>query len=225
VLFRSELLGLYYDFVHEIDYQIGRILDHLEKLGIRDQTMVVLTADHGDMAGGHMLVDKGFPYEEAHHIPMILRPPADSPLADLIGTTSDQLVYNMDVYPTVLEMAGIPDESLDGCSLIGPLAGTKEPRDELLFEFHGLRALYSQRTLLTNEGRKYVFTPGDFDELYDLVTDPLEMRNLLDELGRPLADSGVSQGEVDALRDRLADYSEKAGDPLRRSIHTYYNWG
>ncbi len=228
----KELVGLYYDFVHEIDFQIGRIIDHLTAAGLMENTLVAVTADHGDMAGSHMLVDKGFPYEEAHHIPLIIRPPDDGAglaLGSNRGRSCDDLAFNMDLFPTVLEMAGVPDSSLDGQSLLGAIGGApdRDKRSELYLEFHGLRALYSQRTLLTDDGLKYVFTPGAFDEVYDLAADPSELRNLLATSGEPAAQargSGVDGEKVEGLRRRLHSCAQLHGDPLERSIAQYFNW-
>lgn len=207
-----ELLGLYYDFTHMIDYEIGRLTDHLKDRGVDGDTLVIITADHGDMAGSHMLVDKGFPYEEAHHIPLIFSWPGMT--EDRIE--SDGLVTNMDVFPTVLDALGIPDETLDGKSFLPLLRGGSSEREDLYLEFHGLRALYSQRTLITKDGWKYIFSPGDFDELYHLPSDPGEMANL--------AENGEHRDKLTALRERLHKRAVQFGDPLARSMGQFFDY-
>ena len=90
-------MGLYYDFTTMIDFQIGRILDRLEQLGLSDNTIVLFESDHGDMIGSHGgLFDKGFMYQEAYRVPMIVRWPARFGRAK----TCNDLVYNMDLMPT-----------------------------------------------------------------------------------------------------------------------------
>lgn len=172
-----EIVGLYYDYASMIDQQVGRILDHLDKLGLRDNTIVIFESDHGDMTGSHGLFDKGFMYEEAFRIPMIVRWPARS----RGPRTCDALVYNMDIFPTILDAVGRPDEGLDGRSFLAALAGgaLPNPRESIYLEFHGIRYLYSQRALVTADGYKYLFNAGDFDEFYDLNRDPGELINQL----------------------------------------------
>lgn len=173
-----EIVGLYYDYTAMIDGEIGRILDHLDRLGLRDKTIVVFESDHGDMTGSHGLFDKGFMYEEAFRIPLIVRWPGRAEA----GRRCDELIYNMDVFPTLLDALGRPDESLDGVSFLNALEGEPlaKPRDAIYLEFHGIRYLYSQRALVTRDNYKYIFNAGDFDEFYDLNRDPGELRNLLD---------------------------------------------
>lgn len=190
----AEIIGLYYDFTAMIDYEIGRILKSLKELGLEDDTLVIFTSDHGDMTGSHGgLLDKGFLYEEAHRIPLIVSGPGVEK-----GIENDDLVMNMDIFPTILDYLGLSREERSGQSFLGALGGltghphaslmkdnsvselqdcTYTPRDALYMEFHGLRFLYSQRALLTAEGLKYIFTPGDQDELYDLNDDPGELKN------------------------------------------------
>ena len=173
-----ELVGLYYDYTSMIDQQIGRIIEQLDKLGLADNTIVILTADHGDMTGSHGLFDKGFMYQEAFRIPLIVRWPARCPRP----IRCDELVYNMDVFPTILDAIGRPDEQLDGKSFLPALEGKPLPnaREAIFLEFHGIRYLTSQRALVTKSGYKYIFNAGDFDEFYDLNKDPGELKNAID---------------------------------------------
>jgi arylsulfatase A-like enzyme len=78
-------------------------------------------------------------------------------------------------------------------------------------EFHGLRYLYTQRSIITDDNWKYIFTPGDIDEVYDLDSDPAEMRNLLHDPG--------SAGKTADLRDRLMRSVVEAGDPVMDAVH------
>ncbi len=98
-----ELVGLCYDYTALVDHEIGRVLDRLESLGLAENTIVFFTSDHGDMAGSHGgLLDKGFLYEEAHRVPLIVRWPAKF----RGGEVRSQLVSNMDILPTVLDVTG-----------------------------------------------------------------------------------------------------------------------
>ena len=200
-----EIVGLYYDYTTMIDQQIGRVLDRLEQLGLADNTIVVFASDHGDMIGSHGgLFDKGFMYQEAYRVPLIVRWPARTRAPG----TCDELVYNMDIMPTILAVLDQPDETLDGKSFLPCLEGKPlpEPRQDIYLEFHGIRYLYSQRALVTKDGYKYIFNPGDIDEFYDLNKDPGELVNLVDSQDR--------QEEVRDMRERLKAAAQAVRDPI-----------
>ncbi len=203
-----ELVGLYYDYLSMIDQQIGRILQRLDQLGLAENTIVILTADHGDMAGSHGLFDKGFMYQEAFRIPLIVRWPARCRSAKVC----DGLVYNMDLFPTILDALGQPDAALDGNSFLNALdsKALTNSRDAIFVEFHGIRYLLSQRALVTRDGFKYIFNAGDFDECYDLNKDPGELSNVID--------SSDYRAVVTRLRDRLKEAAAQSRDPIQDDI-------
>ena len=205
----KELIGLYYDYTTFIDAQIGRIIDYLDELGIRDNTTIIFTTDHGDMKGVHGgLIDKGFLYEEAMHIPFIVSHPEHR-----TGEVRNQFVSNMDVLPTFVDMLGDDISALDGKSLIPTLSDkSKSIREAMYSEFHGIRFLYTQRMLIDEANMKYIFTPGDEDELYDLNVDPGELKNLIDNA--QYADIKISlqnkiKKEAVASKDPVMDYVYK----------------
>jgi arylsulfatase A-like enzyme len=204
----QEIVGLYYDYTSMIDQEIGRILDHLKRLGMENNTIIVFEADHGDMIGSHGLFDKGFMYQEAFRIPLIVRWPARSRVA----RTCDELVYNMDIFPTILDALGQVDKTLDGRSFLSAIEGSPIPesRDAIYLEFHGIRYLNSQRALVTRTGYKYIFNAGDFDEFYDLNKDPGELRNLIG--------SAEYQATVANLRGQLKAAAARARDPIQDNI-------
>jgi arylsulfatase A-like enzyme len=178
----QEMVGLAYDYNAQVDAEIGRLLAHLDRLGLSDNTIVFFTSDHGDMTGSHGgLVDKGYMYEETQRVPLIVRlPDSDTP-----GLIRDELVYNMDIMPTIFDLIGQElANQIDGQSLRPYLTGDpggESGRDAIYMEFHGIRCLHTQRGLVTQNGFKYIFNPLHEDELYDLINDPGELRNLLDD--------------------------------------------
>lgn len=202
-----EIVGLYYDYTSMIDAQIGRILDRLDSLGLAGKTIVIFESDHGDMIGGHGLFDKGFMYEDNFRIPLIVRWPARSG-----PRTCNALVYNMDIFPTLLDVLGCPDQTLDGKSFLKALEGGAIPnaREAIYLEFHGIRYLSSQRAVVTREGYKYIFNPGDFDEFYDLNKDPGELHNLINSVAHRQA--------IDRVFAQLKLASALSGDPIRDYI-------
>jgi arylsulfatase A-like enzyme len=97
-----EVLAAYYGQVSMIDHGIGRILDALEEEGIRDETVIAFTADHGDHTGQFGWFFKGTMYEGSAHVPLIVDDPAGAS-----GVECEHVVNNLDLYETVLERAGV----------------------------------------------------------------------------------------------------------------------
>jgi choline-sulfatase len=207
-----EIVGRYYDCTAMLDAQIGRLLDRLDALGLAENTLVVFTSDHGDMTGAHGGAnDKGLMYEEAHRIPLIIAAPGVAPR----GARSGALVYNMDIFPTLLEALGLAADTPHGRSFLPVLRDPAAPaREEIYLEFHGIRFLYSQRGMVTADGWKYIFTPGDTDEVYDLNTDPAELRNRIED--------PACADRVEALRGQLMNLANRVGDPLAPCVGKYF---
>jgi arylsulfatase A-like enzyme len=162
------------------------------------------------MMGSHGLQDKGFMYEEAHHVPLLIRLPGQRG-----GRACQELVYNMDIMPTLFDLIGENlDTNVDAESLMPFLMdGNKEGREAIYLEFHGVRYLHTQRGIITRDGYKYIFNPADEDELYNLNSDPAEMNNLLMEDSHPQA------GE---LRQQLIALARAYGDPVQDCIAKWF---
>lgn len=205
-----EALAQYYAAVTLIDEQVGRVVDELDALALRDDTVIVYTSDHGLNAGHHGLWGKGnatYPYnmlEESIRIPMI----ANAPGRILPRQTRAEPVTLCDLHDAVLDVAGIdiPAEErerlrLPGRSLLSLCvaeAAGSWPR-EVFGEYGDLRMIRTDRYKLIRRG-----TPGS-GELFDLRADPRETRNLLD-------DSDYREVLADLDR-RLTDYFAEHEDP------------
>lgn len=183
----AEAIRHYYAFTSLIDQQIGRVLDHLDATGLRDNTIVVLTADHGETLGSHGgLIDKGWHhFEEIQRIPLIvsfperLRPAGLKP-----GAVIEDWASLADVYPTILEMAGAHCETgqVQGRSLMPLLRGEAVTwRDAVFVEFYGVNSLATSMVSVRRGNLKYGWNCSNLDELYDLEADPHEMKNLIDD--------------------------------------------
>ena len=135
-------------------------------------------SDHGDYCGAHGLYLKGVPaFREAYHIPCIMRWPRGihNP-----GRSVDAFVTLADFAPTFMELAGVtPPDRLTGRSLVSFLDGQvpADWPDTVYGQLNGVELYYSQRIVATHDF-KYVYNGFDFDELYDLRSDPHEMVNL-----------------------------------------------
>jgi arylsulfatase A-like enzyme len=184
------LIHGYYAATSYVDAQIGVVLDHLEKLGLAENTIVVLWGDHGWHLGDHGLWSKHTVLEQATRSPLIFRWP-QSPNASRSFTTP---VEFLDVFPTLVEMAGIdPPPGLDGRSLVPLFVGSPAfPPLPARSQFQRTVGNnepcmgYSIRTdrYRWTEWRKTNFAANDYSgpvvatELYDYQNDPLETKNL-----------------------------------------------
>lgn len=184
--------AFYYACVSFIDQQVGRLLDALEKLGERDNTLVIFTSDHGELLGDYHAFGKRSFLEPAARVPMIVSHPGQLPEGD----TCDALTSLVDVMPTCLQAAGIDVEpyDLDGLSLHDLATGRAE-RDHLIGQLNdGPMGLY----MIRDERWKYIYSaPDERAYLFDLDQDPGEMVNRID--------APAAAGEARRLEGRLRD--------------------
>jgi len=173
---RRRVKALYYGQISLIDKGVGRILRALDELGLAENTLVIFTADHGEMLGDHGSWGKHLPYEASARIPMLVRLPGRTEP----GRVCDDLVSLLDILPTALDVAEMPAAAgeLPGRSLLGREGGgLKEPRKRLVIEY----GREESRWLALHDGRwRYArYLRDGWEELYDLESDPGEERNLL----------------------------------------------
>lgn len=201
-------LRYYYAFTTLIDEQIGRMLDHLEKTGLAENTVVIFAADHGETIGSHGgLTDKGWHhFEEIHRVPFMVRFP-DGKNAGQVRTP---LVSLVDLYPTVcaLAQASYDETSVHGQSLLPLVDDPNVPwRDTVVSEFGGVNSVAMTQRTLRHDQYKYGYNCSGEDELYDLERDPWETTNLLHHPDYREVASG--------LRRRLFDWMGETRDPAR----------
>jgi N-acetylglucosamine-6-sulfatase len=166
-----------------VDESLGRMLDVLEEKGELENTVVVVTSDHGFFYGEHGLSEeRRLAYEESLRIPLVIRYP---PLVEA-GALIDPMVLTLDLAPTFLELGGVAPKPLDGRSLVPLFRGeTGDWRDLFFVEYYsdivfprivnmGYEAVRTERYKLIH----YLELQG-MDELYDLEIDPYEMTNLI----------------------------------------------
>ena len=188
--------------VRSVDENVGRVLDYLEASGLAENTLVIYTSDQGFYLGEHGWYDKRFMYEESHRTPLMIRYP---PLT-AAGSTTDALALNIDLAPTLLELAGVtvpPD--LQGRSLL-PVLGGQTPadwRESIYYRYY--QQMNSYHRVARHEGvrdQRYKlihFTEPGFEgyELYDLEQDPGELANRIDD--------PALAATKDRLTERLAE--------------------
>ncbi|MFN2383264.1 MAG: sulfatase-like hydrolase/transferase, partial [Gemmatimonadota bacterium] len=175
-----------------LDRVIGAMLDRLAAQGRLDSTVVIFLSDNGWLAGEHRYRGKGVVYEEATRVPFALRYPPLVPSP----RTEERLVANIDIAPTLYELAGLPiPDGVDGRSLATLLRGGAW-RDALLLE--GWRGAGPPWTAIHTGRYVYVETRNERAELYDLATDPAQHDNVA---GEP-----AQADRVAALRVRLQGF-------------------
>jgi len=196
----AEAVRYYYAFATLIDRQIGRLVEYLDASGLRENTIIIFTADHGETLGTHAgLTDKGFHhFEEIQRIPFVAwLPPALAQGRG--GAVVTEWASLVDVYPTLLDYAGAPateDEGLPGRSLRPLLEGRETAwRDSAFVEFFGVNSLITTMASARHGRYKYGWNSTSEDDLYDLEADPHEMHNLI---GDP-----ACAGVVQEMRERL----------------------
>jgi choline-sulfatase len=165
----------YYGSVSYVDDQVGVLLNALSDSRFADNTVVLLLADHGDMLGERGLWYKMNFFEPACRIPLIVHAPGRFAPRRVAGSAS-----LVDILPTLCELAGHPPQDyatpLDGVSLAAQLAGAPA-RDEVVGEYLAEGAIAP--LVMIKRGRyKFVHSPVDPDQLYDLIDDPDEIRNI-----------------------------------------------
>ncbi len=180
-----EAIALNYGSITHIDDAIGSVLAALDELGLRDNTVVVFTSDHGDFFGDHQLLLKGpVHYNGILQTPLIWADPQHD------GARRDPgLCSSIDIAPTVLERAGVaPFHGIQGRSLLPAiLEGTPMDRDALVIEEEGQRVMFGfdqrvrMRTLRTPEWRMSLYHGVPWGELYRLADDPDECHNRWDD--------------------------------------------
>ena len=196
-----------------VDDSIGRVLDYLQKAGLANDTLVMYMGDNGFSFGEHGLIDKRQMYESSQRVPFL----AHCPEIIESGTVVERLVQNIDIAPTVLELAGLEKpQNMDGLSMVKLLKGKEtEWRDRVYYEYYWERNFPHTPTThgIRTEKWKYIHYHGiwDIDELYDLENDPDEMNNLIN--------SPDHQDLVEKFNQELWDWLEATGGmqiPLRR---------
>jgi arylsulfatase len=171
----QQVKALYYGMVSLADNAIGRIIDAIDQLNLHENTIIVFLSDHGDYLGDHGFYGKGLPYDSVLRVPMIWAGPGIQS-----DHTIDSVESTLDITPTVLDIAGIPEpEAMQGTSLKTILDGENQKRSSIAMtenddDFAGVR----MRTITTRCWRLTYYLNENFGELIDRQNDPNEMQNL-----------------------------------------------
>jgi arylsulfatase A-like enzyme len=203
----AEIRAIYHGMQAEVDAEIGRVIDHLKQSGDYENTLIIMTSDHGEMLGDHYLFGKFSYFDAAFHIPLIVRAPGAGMTR---GGRVDAFSEAIDVMPTILDALGLEVPSqVDGRSLEPFLRGEVPPnwRDGVHWELDfrdvlmgqperdfGLTLDQCQLSVVRDERYKYVHFPGLPALFLDLERDPGEFDN---------------RAEDPDYRDLVLEYAQK----------------
>ncbi len=215
------VMAKYYQQIYAIDAAVGMLRRAVDEAGVAGNTIFIFTSDNGFLCGAHGYASKVLPYEEASRVPLVIFDPR-TPAARR-GIRCDALTGNIDIAPTVLELAGVrPPADMDGQSLVPCLDDPEVSlHDELaLMNVWGPHPVHSLAIVTTEY--KYIYWPYAADglipteELYDMQSDRLEMHNLVGQPRHAIA--------LDGMRDR---YDALVEAWRRRSVpfHGYARFG
>lgn len=208
----------YYGMIANFDDNMGRLARYLDASGLSDNTILVITSDHGEMLGSHGRFNKMVPYEESVHIPLIFRAPGRIPA----GGTSDALYAPIDHMPTLCELAGITvPHTADGMSLARAVVGERmRGRDAALmmnytshWDFFDTGTNWPEWRGLRTRTHTYAKWLDGREELYDNLADPYQMHNL----------AGADLPRVQRMRAELASELAAAHDAFLPGT-AYADW-
>lgn len=186
----------YHATIEEVDMEIGKVLNALEELGLREDTLIIYSSDHGEMARAHGAVSKISLYEDSARVPLIINEPGLPG-----GVVRDEPVSLIDIYPTVSEAVGIPSAIFArGNSLLDLAHGKEDPaRPDFAFSESHANGCITGSFMIRHGDWKLIENVGYDPILFNLKEDPQEMNNLI---AHDSADP-VVQEKLYTLRRRL----------------------
>ena len=222
----DEVMAIYHKMVHGVDAAVGMIRAAVKEAGVTENTVFIFTSDNGFFCGSHGYGSKVLPYEESTNVPLIVFDPRHSSSGKKLRSAA--LTANIDVAPTILELAGLEAPAdMDGVSLLPLLDNPKVAVRETatLINVWGPQAAHSYGVVTRDY--KYLYWPyeaGELEpteELYHLAKDPGELTNLAPLKGKDLKKMRVVyDAAVEAWKRDTVDYNgyEEYGEIFDRSI-------
>ncbi len=220
-----QIRATYYGMITEVDAQIGRLIDYLKEVGAYDDTLVIFTSDHGDHLGDHWMFAKYSYFEQAFHIPLIVRDPSPE-AGHAQGAVVDAFTESIDVMPTIIERLGLEiPVQCDGHSLL-PFCRGERPQGWRR-EYHaeldlrspndggapplGLAINQCTANIIRGERYKYVHFTALPSLFFDLEEDPDEFQNL--------AADPAYQGRVLEYAGKMLSWRMEHDDPALTDLH------
>ena len=219
---RAKVIPAYMGLIKQCDDQLGRLLDYLELTDQKNNTMIILTSDHGDYLGDHWLGEKDLFHEQSVKIPLIIFDPRKE-AGVTRGTTCDVLVESIDLTATFIDAAGgkVPDHIVEGRSLMPWLHGEIKPwRKFVISEYDysvtpqaaklGIEPRDARLFMIFDGRYKMMHAEGGFRPmLFDLKEDPEEYNDL--------AKGKTHQNELDRLYSDLGSWGRRLSQRVTKS--------
>jgi len=203
--------------IASVDENVGRLLDYLEEAGLAENTVVVYSSDQGFFLGEHGWYDKRWMYEPSLRMPLLVRWPGRI----AAGSVTDLLVQNVDFAPTFLDFAGVAKpEDMQGRSLVGVLRGERPSdwRRGVYYHYYEYPAVHMVPRHYGVRTDRYklihYYQRGEW-ELFDLMTDPEELRSVYDEAAYSRVVASLKT-ELARLRARYRDHNPQT--PSDRAV-------
>lgn len=191
---KRQLIAAYYGMVELVDGYCGMVLDALDRLQIREETLVIWTADHGDQMGEHDLFLKFNMREASVHVPLLIDDP------DIDAGVNQDLIEHIDLFPTICDRVGAETpESVQGRSLMPLLRGQTPAdwRDAVFSQIGDIQMVRTKEEKLNAYG-------GEAGEYFNLADDPQEFYNRIED--------GSVEGRVEKLGERLKEWEASRSD-------------
>jgi len=211
----KEVIKAYYGDISCLDEQIGHLVEQLKANGLYDNTVIIYLADNGYHLGNHGLGNKITMHEESVRVPLFLH----SPLLPVKHEKSDALVSSLDVFPTILDFAGVPALLQFMGKSLRPILNDSSAtvRDHVVSECVGPpeKRLGTGHRMVRTDHFKYILSSSDEEAFFDLQTDPYELKNLF-------GDSALKD-EIERHRTLLREWMISVGEkrlPLAEVIAT-----
>jgi arylsulfatase A-like enzyme len=203
------MIADYYALVTEIDDWVGRIINKLDELKLRENTLIIFMSDHGEMLGAHGMREKNVMLEESVRVPLILNYPSK-----ITGRRIETPVSTLNVFSTILDYAGVKAES-DGYSLRNLANGKTASVDFTVAEWNWEKQEVPNLMIRTKEWKLLISRYNDkknLDALFDLKNDPFELNNLL------YTNKQENIKTAETLKSKLVNYLESVKYPYLEEV-------
>jgi arylsulfatase A-like enzyme len=208
------MVANYYAFVTEIDDWVGKILEKLDELELAENTLVVFVSDHGEMLGAHGMRGKFNFYEESVRVPFLVRYPGKIKPALTIAAP----VSILNIFPTVLDYAGLTNIPTDGYSLRGMMEESEAPAYDFAVSEWQWKNSSVPSIMIRTDRWKLMTTHRsggkNVEVLYDLKNDPTEMNNLLGLNPERFKHEQTAE----EMRSKLVAYLRDANSPIADGV-------
>lgn len=203
---RHQAMAGYYACITHIDHQIGRLITALENDETYNDTIILFTADHGELLFDNECFRKVLPYQGSINIPMIMH--IGKNIRKVTPYKSDTIVELRDIMPTLLELAGLDiPETVDGLSLKQEIFN--EPKNEREY-LHGEHAggNQSNHAIITKEDKYIWFSQTGVEQYFNLINDPREEHNLINDESVRERIALLKKYLIDELKEREENYTD-----------------